>query len=133
MVIPKRSIRSSTSIQRRARELRKQLTPAEAKLWERLRSRQLGGFKFRRQQPIGAFIADFYCASSRLIVEIDGGIHNAQRESDRLRVQQLTERGYQLIRFTNEEVEREIETVLGKIRDANGRGPLLLKREKREG
>jgi len=90
-----------------------------------LRNRQLGGFKFRRQQPIGAFIADFYCASSRLIVEIDGGIHNSQRESDSLRVQQLTERGYQVIRFTNEEVEREIEIVLGKIKEACKRRTLF--------
>lgn len=58
-----------------ARELRRRQTPAEQLLWQLLRNRQLGGFKFRRQHPIGTFIADFFCDDARLIIEVDGAVH----------------------------------------------------------
>ena len=75
------------------RELRQPQTPAEEKLWMHVRSRQLGGFKFRRQHPIGPFIVDFYCAACRLVVEIDGESHAEQVEYDLARTAWLNETG----------------------------------------
>ncbi len=102
----------------RARELRKDMTPAEKVLWQRLRNRQLDGFYFRRQHPIKYFIADFYCAKADLIVELDGGIHNnpANKEWDINRTAELEKSGVTVIRFTNYEVFNDIESVIRKIR-----------------
>ncbi|MBA4379930.1 MAG: hypothetical protein C0393_04475 [Anaerolinea sp.] len=111
-------IRTSASIQQRAKELRQEMTPAEKILWEHLRGRQLGGFKFRRQHPLGPFITDFYCAEKRLVAEIDGDIHDLQREQDEQRTRQFEEFGYRVIRFRNEEVETNIGLVLKKILEA---------------
>ncbi len=69
----------------RARELRQPQTPAERKLWSRLRNQRLGGFKFRRQHPIDRFIVDFYCATCHLVVEVDGDSHTEQAEYDAAR------------------------------------------------
>ncbi len=99
----------------RARELRQPQTPAEAKLWAHLRNRQLDGFKFRRQHPIGRFIVDFYCAACRLVIEIDGDSHAEQIEYDQARTEWLNDLGYQVIRFTNREVFRRLEAVLEAI------------------
>lgn len=108
-------MRTTLTIQQRAKELRKKATPAERILWERLRGRQLGGFKFRRQAPMGRFIADFYCAEQKLIVELDGGIHDFQLEADQLRTEEMESFGYRVIRFKNEQVEKDIESVLRSI------------------
>ena len=108
-------MRTTPTIQQRAKELRKKATPAERILWERLRGRQLGGFKFRRQAPMGRFIADFYCAERKLIVELDGGIHDFQLEADQLRTEEMKSFGYRVIRFKNEQVEKSIESVLNSI------------------
>jgi very-short-patch-repair endonuclease len=108
-------MRTTPTIQQRAKELRKKATPAERVLWERLRGRQLGGFKFRRQAPMGRFIADFYCAERKLIVELDGGIHDFQLEADQLRTEEMESFGYRVIRFKNEQVEKDIESVLNSI------------------
>ena len=116
----KRSLRVPASVQMRARELRRTMTPAEARLWTRLRNRQLGGFKFRRQHPLGRYIADFYCAAHRLVVEIDGGIHTTQVEADKLRSENLEALSFRVVRFTNQEVETELEMVLQKILEAVG-------------
>jgi very-short-patch-repair endonuclease len=105
-------IRTLSKVQFRARELRQEMTTAEAKLWERLRNRQMGGFKFRRQHPLGAFIADFYCASCRLVIEIDGEVHESQKEQDEFRTYQFEQFGYRVIRFNNREVEQNINHVL---------------------
>ena len=91
------------------------MTPAEELLWQRLRNRQLHGLKFRRQCPIGPYIADFYCAQYRLVVEIDGGIHQRQIETDQSRTQQFAEHDYQVIRFQNRDVEEDLENVLDRI------------------
>ena len=99
----------------RARELRRQQTPAESELWARLRNRQLGGFKFRRQYPIGGFIVDFYCAACRLVVEIDGGSHADQVEYDQARTVWLSEQDYHVIRFRNRDDHRRIDGVLEAI------------------
>jgi len=100
-----------------ARNLRKNLTPSEQSLWKHLRQEQLGGFKFRRQQPIGKFIADFVCFEKRLIVEVDGEVHLSQKERDNERDLYLKESGFKVVRFSNEEIERDIKGVLGRIRE----------------
>lgn len=108
-------MRTTAAIQQRAKELRQESTPAERILWEHLRGRQLGGFKFRRQVPMGRFIADFYCAESKLIVELDGGIHEHQIEADQQRTEEIESRGYRVIRFKNEQVEHNLVSVLNSI------------------
>jgi len=110
-----RRIRASAAVQRRAKELRQQMTPAEKALWQRLRAKQLNDLKFRRQHPLGPFIADFYCAAHRLVVEIDGDIHKAQAERDQARTEQFEAYGYRVIRFSNKQVEQDVETVLAEI------------------
>lgn len=113
-----RPIRAYRSVQLHARELRKEMTRAEKILWEHLRGHRLDGFKFRRQAPMGHFIADFYCPKCKLIVEIDGDIHDVQIEQDKLRTEEMESFGYRVIRFKNEQVEKEIESVLNSILDA---------------
>ena len=106
-------------ILQRAREMRHPLTPAEAKVWAGVRNQQLG-VKIRRQHPIGHFIADFYCARARLVIEIDGDTHAEpdQAEYDIARTLWLEERGYRVIRFGNNEVHSNIEGVLEAIKAA---------------
>jgi very-short-patch-repair endonuclease len=113
-----RHVRTTPAVQQRAKDLRQQMTPAEVMLWQRLRAHRLGGLKFRRQHPLGPFIADFYCAEYRLVVEIDGGIHAKQAEHDQARTEQFEVYGYRVIRFKNTEVEQDIEKVLEKIVEA---------------
>jgi very-short-patch-repair endonuclease len=98
-----------------ARELRQPQTPAEVKLWSRLRSHQLDGLKFRRQHPLDRFIIDFYCAEAKLCIEIDGDSHAEQIEYDQARTDYLTACGYTIIRFTNREVFNQLEAVLQAI------------------
>ncbi len=100
-----------------ARGLRKELTPAEEVLWEALRGRRLGGYKFRRQHPIAGYIADFYCHEKKIVIEVDGGIHEeqGQKEYDISRTEILTGVGIKVIRFRNNEVLYELERVLNKI------------------
>jgi very-short-patch-repair endonuclease len=100
-----------------ARRLRAEQTPHEAMLWERLRRSQLAGFHFRRQQIIDGFIVDFYCHAAGLVIEIDGSVHEAQLQYDEERSRILVDRGLMIIRFTNDEVESEIEDVLARIID----------------
>lgn len=106
---------TSQSIQESARQLRKEMTPAEEILWKHLRDRQFQGLKFRRQHPMGRFIADFCCAEHRLIIELDGDIHHGQQEYDKVRTEMMQNYGYRVLRFTNDEVFQHIEKVLGAI------------------
>lgn len=106
----------SPEIRERARELRSKPTPAEKKLWKFLSNRQLQGFKFRRQHGIGRFIADFYCHSVRLFVELDGGVHAKQVEQDAERTSWFEERGFYVIRFANDMVDKQIDVVIEKIK-----------------
>ena len=109
---PKRTVKA-------ARELRQPLTPAEAFLWQHLRGNQLDGWHFRRQHPVGRFIVDFFCAKAGLVIEVDGPIHLKQQAYDQERTALLEEeRGYHVIRFTNDEVMGDIEGVLARIRKA---------------
>ena len=107
--------RTTEAIQQRARELRREQTPAEQKLWTRLRRKQLYGLKFRRQHPIGPFIVDFCCVAHKLVVEIDGPSHDAQAEYDEARTARLVEQGYKVVRFTNEQVQHHLDAVLAEI------------------
>ena len=109
-----------------ARELRQRMTPAEEILWNRLRNRQLDGYKFRRQHPIvyerildkdHFFVADFYCAEKKFVLELDGKIHDSQQEYDQIRDAIIREKGITILRMKNEEVE-DLEIALGKIRAA---------------
>lgn len=96
------------------------MTQAETKLWKRLRANKLNGLHFRRQQVILGFIVDFYCHKYQLIVEIDGDVHDSQKEQDVERENVLTQSGFRVIRFTNEQVESNIEEVLTGILDVVG-------------
>ena len=102
----------------RAKELRQQMTPAEKRLWEQLRTNQEAGLHFRRQHPIAGFIVDFYCGAAKLVVEVDGAIHNEQREYDAERDQVLAAHGLRVLRFSNDEVIADISAALGRIRAA---------------
>jgi very-short-patch-repair endonuclease len=101
-----------------ARRLRREQTEWEHSLWERLRRRQLDGFKFRRQHPIGPFFADFFCPEARLIVEIDGSQHADELASDESRTEFLRKAGYDVLRFWNHEISSEIDSVVQRIADA---------------
>ena len=102
------------------RRLREQQTKAETALWQLLRNRQLIGSKFRRQAPIGRYIADFYCHERKLIVELDGGIHSDPRQQihDENRDTFLLSLGLRILRIPNEELLHSPEEVLDKVRRA---------------
>ena len=100
-----------------ARKLRRSQTDAEKGLWARLKNKQLKGVKFRRQQPLGSYIVDFVSFERKIIVEVDGGQHNEReaRERDKERAAWFEERGYQVLRFWNDEVLVNMEGVLERI------------------
>jgi very-short-patch-repair endonuclease len=100
-----------------ARILRKTMTPSEQLLWKHLRNRQCGGLKFRRQQVIEGYVADFYCEKAKLVVEADGGIHASkeQKEIDEHREKVFKLRGIATMRFTNEIILSNLQNVLEKL------------------
>jgi very-short-patch-repair endonuclease len=100
-----------------ARNLRNDMTSAERILWSALRRKQLGGFLFYRQKPIGRFIVDFYCAAAGLVIELDGTHHSDAQQAayDTERTQQLETLGLHVIRFNNQQVLTDIDAVLEKI------------------
>ena len=101
----------------RARQLRRASTPAEALLWDRLRSRRLMGAKFRRQQPIEAYIVDFVSFDKKIVIELDGGQHAENEECDIQRDICLRANGFVVLRFWNNEVIENIEGVLEAVRE----------------
>ncbi len=103
-----------------ARSLRRNETPAEALLWQAIRNRKLDGRKFRRQVPIGAFVVDFYCAAERLVVEVDGPVHESQQEADQIRQESIVALGIRFVRLENEEIESHLAEALDRIRIAFG-------------
>ena len=113
----KKNIHNYKYLEIRRKELRKKLTPAEAALWKHLQKRQLKGRKFRRQHSIENFIVDFYCASEKLIIELDGAIHLnfAQHNYDLERTERLEELGFNLIRFENKLIFEDVSWVLDEI------------------
>ena len=101
-----------------AKKLRNTMTDSETFLWMHLRN-GINGLKFRRQHPIGLYIADFFCYKVKLIVEIDGSIHNKKeiQIQDKLKEDDLIKWGYHIIRFTNKEVHQGVDKVLERIKD----------------
>ncbi|HWP93495.1 MAG TPA: endonuclease domain-containing protein [Thermodesulfobacteriota bacterium] len=106
----------------RARELRKNPTDAERKLWKHLRLRQLDGHKFRRQHPIGPYIVDFACLEKRLIVEVDGGQHSERVVYDEERSEWLESQGFRILRFWDNEVLTSVDVVKEVIAEALNSG-----------
>jgi len=106
----------------RAKSMRRAMTEAELKLWNELRAHRLMGLGFRRQVPVAGFIVDFACAAQRLIVELDGSQHgeSAQRLADQLRSQRLSEDGWTILRFWNDDVLRDMDGVCSHIVAAAG-------------
>jgi very-short-patch-repair endonuclease len=98
-----------------ARQMRTELTLAEKQLWQRLKNKQLVGFKFRRQQLIDRFIVDFYCHEVKLVIEVDGEIHNYTQVEDAIRQEFLESLGLRVVKFKNEDVFLKIEGVLEEI------------------
>ena len=111
-IIPGQSV-TKEKLQR-AKELRHEMTPAEKILWEELRANKLG-VHFRRQQVIQGFIVDFYCHKAGLVIEVDGDIHDLQKEEDERREKVLSALGLRVVMFRNDEVGRELSAVVGKI------------------
>jgi very-short-patch-repair endonuclease len=108
-----------------ARTLRREQTDVERKLWFVLRGRQFAGFKFRRQQPIGPYIADFVCFETKLIIELDGDQHGSDQgiAYDNARTRFLKKEGFRVLRFPNQEIHRYLDTVRDAIADHCGTDP----------
>ena len=128
---PGRSLRSQPSspargegkdgaeMHRQARALRSRMTHAERKLWFALRDRRFAGFKFRRQVPVGRFIADFVCFEARLVIEVDGGQH-ADSVQDQFRDRWFKANRFRVLRFWNNEVLKNLEGVMTVLAEALG-------------
>jgi very-short-patch-repair endonuclease len=106
---------SPSALRDRSRRLCRDQTEAESKLWSRLRNRQLGGMKFRRHHFINPFIVDFCCPEKWLVIELDGGQHAEQVKADQERTAFLESKGYQVLRFWNNEIFVNMEAILEKI------------------
>jgi len=100
----------------RARELRNNMTKVEWFVWSRLRGRKVGGYKFRRQVPIGPYFADFACLAARFVVEVDGEGHDADRDARKTAL--LEARGYRVYRVNVQEVDESIDDVMDSIYEA---------------
>lgn len=109
-----RTVRSNPRTRTHAMELRKELTDAEVKLWTHLRKDQLG-VNFRRQHAIGNFICDFVCLKRKLVIELDGSQHIEQQEYDHERTKYLQSQGYEVLRFWNDDVMKDINGVIKAI------------------
>lgn len=107
----------------KAQKLRREATPPERLLWREISKRQLEGWKFSRQMPIGPYVTDFLCREARLFVELDGVSHDARQEADRRRDGYLRVQGYQTLRFANADVMSNLEGVLMAILAVLNSGP----------
>ena len=116
-----------------ARLLRKNLTDAERRLWQKLKRRQIANVKFRRQQPIGSFIVDFVCFEPRVIVEVDGGQHAEKVADDERRTRWLEAQGYRVLRFWNNDVLANVGEVTQVIFDTVEQSPPPIPSFPREG
>jgi len=116
-----------------SRQLRDNMTDAERHLWAKIRMKQIKGYQFYRQKPIGDYIVDFYCPKAKLIIEIDGSHHffNETVKEDKIRDDYLDSLGLRILRFTNTDVLTHIEEVLERIEDEIPLSPPLQKGEKR--
>jgi very-short-patch-repair endonuclease len=106
---------TSRELEEAARSMRREPTRAEEVLWSALQKKQVAGLKFRRQHPVGRFVLDFYCASLKLVVEVDGGVHDAQQDRDAERTKALETYGYRVLRFRNEDVIHDLPGVIARI------------------
>ena len=115
----KTQIHTRKEIKEFRKELRNHLTPAEAFLWKHIKSRKFEGRRFTKQHSIGNFIVDFYCPSEKLIIELDGEVHNnpVAEHYDDQRTQYLNDLGYKVIRFENKMVFDKLDSVLMEIKD----------------
>ena len=107
-------VASEPDIYQRAARMRRRMTPPEARLWSCLKGHKLGGYKFRRQHPIGPYILDFYCASAKLAVEVDGARHDSpeQMAYDRRRTAWLAQQGVSVVRFPASSIRDNLGGVL---------------------
>ena len=103
--------RNVTRTVKLAKKLRREVTDAETALWYRINRGQIEGYKFRRQVPIGRYVADFACLDAGLVIEVDGGQH-AESATDAIRDRYLASEGYRVLRFWNNDVLGNIEGVL---------------------
>ncbi|AEM69690.1 protein of unknown function DUF559 [Allomuricauda ruestringensis DSM 13258] len=113
----KKRIHNRKELEHFRKKLRKNLTPAEAFLWRHLKAKKLQGKRFNRQHSIKNYIVDFYCASEKLVIELDGAVHNTPlaQEYDAKRTKVLNELGFTVIRFENKMVFENLESVLSEI------------------
>ena len=116
--------RTTPKMMQRAGELRREQTPAEAKLWSYLRAHRAEGVGFRRQHAIGPYIADFCAPRRKLIIELDGSQHIEQEEYDAERTAFLEAKGYRVLRFRNSDVMNKINDVMGVILEEVAKAPL---------
>jgi len=114
----KRRREVTPELQQAAWLLRDRMTPAEEALWEALRDKKLAGLKFRRQHPVEQFVLGFYCPRFKLVVELDGSVHDGRTEEDAARTEHLNSYGYRVIRFRNEGVFNDLPDVLRRIAKA---------------
>lgn len=113
--------RINQTTKKNSRSLRREMTDAEQLLWRHLRMQQIGGCKFRRQHPLGRYILDFVCLEAALVVEVDGGQHAENEEQDLLRTMFLSQQGLHVLRFWNNDVLKDIESVKQVIWNALGK------------
>ncbi len=112
----RQSIRGTTQpLEEAARDLRRTLTPAEQVLWAAVRGRRMEGLRLRCQHPVGPFVLDFFYPAAKLVVEVDGAIHEQQREQDQACTEHLQQYGYRILRFTNAQVLGDLDTVMDQI------------------
>ena len=109
-----KAVRYDRTLRSIAQRLRHELTSAENVLWKCLKGKKVG-YKFRRQHTLHGFIVDFYCYELMLVIEVDGGVHEYQKDSDRLRDQTLKQNGYTTLRFGNEDVVLSLPIILEAI------------------
>ena len=107
-----------------ARQMRREQTEPEIRLWFELRAQRFNGIKFRRQKVIGRYIADFSSRGPMIVVEVDGDTHGVQESYDLAKSRYFEEQGYQVIRFTNHDVMTNIDSVLTQLALFAGRAPL---------
>ncbi len=118
---------------RRSRELRNNGTPAERKLWQHIRNRQLSGARFNRQVPIGPFICDFAARTAKIVIEMDGRQHALRSVEDKRRTHFLTSSGYRVLRFWNNDILENVDGVLTVIEQALNDRPSPNPSREREG
>ncbi len=122
--------RSSANVKGAARQMRKEPTRSESLLWPALRNRRLASRKFRRRHPVGRFILDFYCHEERLVVEVDGPVHETQRQADGERQQILESMGIRFLRLPAALVEGDLPAALAAIERAFSADPSTAERER---